>query len=77
MQAGTIPQRSLDLLTPVKINAWSSGGIITAAEERKWEGKQVFHKRKRKTVTKNRLVAFQNASEVIYVLYKKQSIPIL
>lgn len=46
MQLGTIPQRSPDLLTPVKINTQFSGGIISAIEQRKSEESNSFMKEK-------------------------------
>lgn len=45
-QLGTIPQRSTDLLTPVKINIQVSGGIITAIGQRKPEESNSFMREK-------------------------------
>lgn len=73
-QPGTIPQRSVDLLTPVKINTEFSGGIISAREQRKSEESNSFMKEKEDSWKKQQhwLMIFQNASEVIYFLYKYQ-----
>lgn len=46
LQLGTIPQRSTDLLTPVKINTQVSGGIISAIEQRKPEESNSFMREK-------------------------------
>lgn len=46
MQLRTIPQRSTDLLTPVKINTKFSWGIISAIEQRKSEESNSFIKEK-------------------------------
>lgn len=45
-QPGTIPQRSTDLLTPVKINTQFSGGIISAIKQRKPEESNSFMEEK-------------------------------
>lgn len=81
-QLGTIPQRSTDLLTPVKINTQFSGGISSAIEQRKSEQSNSFMKEKEdqknppktnknpKPTTNQWLMILWNASEVIYFSYK-------
>ena len=66
-QLGTIPQRSPDLLTPVKINVQVSGGIISATEQRKAEESNSFVREKGDSWKKKLINDFGKClSEVIY-----------
>lgn len=53
---GTIPQRSTDLLTPVKVNSQFSGGIISVIEQRKSEESNFLLKEKDDGLKKTPLV---------------------